>query len=925
MKAPARLIYLAVLFFLVFPMVVGLAAPSLQTSTPEENARLTLARLKPEERVGQLFLVTFKGPEAGPSTQIYDLISNYHIGGVILSAANDNFISPDQTLPVALSLNRQLQIAKYNASNQEQVDKNTNETYRPTFIPLFIGISQEGDGYPYDQILSGVTPLPSQMAIGATWKPSLAQQVGSVLGSELSDLGFNLLLGPSLDVLEAPQAEGADDLGVRTFGGDPYWVGEMGKAFITGVHQGSNGAIAVVSKHFPGYGSSDRLPEEEVATVRKSLEQLKQIELAPFFTVTGNAPTSEATSDALLTSHIRYQGLQGNIRSTTRPVSLDPQAFSQLMGLDPFANWRTKGGVMVSDDLGGQAIRRFYQTSGSSFIARYVARDALQAGNDMLFISDFSSEEDSDSYHGLLRTLDFFTQKYREDTVFAQRVDDAVLRILTLKYRIYKNIFSLSQSLPSPDIPGSMGRSGQVSIDVAQQAATLIYPPQNDLNSQIPDPPGRNDHIVFITDNRYSTQCSKCPLEPVLPVNALEQVVIRLYSPQAGGQVLPGNLISYSFQDLQALLNTGSGILQIENDLKNANWIVFAMLNPDPSNPSSMALRNFLDQRPDLTLQKRVVVFAFNAPYYLDATNISKLSAYYALYSKTPRAIDVAARLLLQEIRPTGSLPVTVQGIGYDLNAETFPDPNQNIPLLLDIPEATPLIATGTPEAQPITQYKVGDTIPIRTGVILDHNEHPVPDNTIVRFMITHGEGGLPQTIEAQTSQGIAHATLRVDTAGILQIRAESEPAKQSALLTFNILTVTGQAVLPTETLNPTTTTTPSPVPTITATPTEVIITPLPIRRMNIGDWFLSLVFTFGASLLTYWIANLTGQVRWGLRAGLLVFIGGLLAYMYLALGMPGSESLVQSSGTLGILGITLIGAGLGWGAALGWRELRKA
>ncbi len=79
-----------------------------------------------------------------------------------------------------------------------------------------------------------------------------------------------------------------DDLGVRTFGGDPFWVGEMGKAFIAGLHQGSEGRMVVISKHFPGRGGSDRPADEEVATVRKSLEQLKQIELAPFFSVTTN-------------------------------------------------------------------------------------------------------------------------------------------------------------------------------------------------------------------------------------------------------------------------------------------------------------------------------------------------------------------------------------------------------------------------------------------------------------------------------------------------------------------------------------------------------------------------------------------------------------------------------------------------------------
>ena len=45
-----------------------------------------LANLTPEERVGQLFLVTFQGSTFDENSQIYDLIANHHVGGVILLA-----------------------------------------------------------------------------------------------------------------------------------------------------------------------------------------------------------------------------------------------------------------------------------------------------------------------------------------------------------------------------------------------------------------------------------------------------------------------------------------------------------------------------------------------------------------------------------------------------------------------------------------------------------------------------------------------------------------------------------------------------------------------------------------------------------------------------------------------------------------------
>ncbi len=925
MKFFYRLFSLILLVFLTIPMMASSAAPNLQQNTPEQNAKALLDTLRPEERVGQLFLMTFNGPEAGPSTAIYNLIVNYHIGGVILTSADDNFISADQTLPVALNLNRQLQIAEYQASQQLITTTVDTTPFNPAYIPLLIGISQEGDGYPYDQILSGLTPLPSEMAIGATWKPQLAEDVGNVLGKELSTLGFNLLLGPSLDVLDPHVSEGGGDLGIRTYGGDPFWVGLMGKAFITGVHEGSQGQMAVVATHFPGYGSSDRLPEEEVATIRKSLEELKQIDLDPFFAVTGNAPDDLSRADALLTSHIRIQGFQENIRRTTKPVTFDHDAFSQLMSLPELNTWRDSNGVMISDDLGGTPVRKFYESTGQQFIGRYVARDAFLAGNDLLYIGDFSTPDESAPYANVSNTLDFFTQKYREDTAFAQRVDESVLRILTMKFRLYQNNFSLGNVLPTSEIPGFIGKSGQVSFEVEKQAATLLSPSNSDLAAVLPDPPARYEKIVFITDSRMQRQCSKCPLQASMTAEALQQAVIRLYSPQAGGQIQPNDLTSYSFDDLEKMLTTTPGTLQIENDIKQARWLVFSMVNINSNAPTSEAIKQFLANRPDLLQDKHIIAFAFNAPYFLDATDISKLTAYYALYSKTPKAIEVAARLLAQEAIPSGALPVSVQGIGYDLNKALFPAPDQVIPLMTDLPTQTTNQSTATPQPTQDLNYTIGDTIPVRTGVILDTNGNPVPDKTIARFIITHGENSqAPQMIETQTVQGIARTSFKLDSPGIYRVRVESEPAKSSTELLFDVeaLNIQGTPVTPTPSPSPTSTSSPTPTLEPTITPT---LTPVAKNdHTDMTDWIIVLLVASAIGGVTYYLAIVAGQIRWGVRGGFLALIGSLLAYAYLALGMPGSISIIQDGGILGIIGITLLGAGLGWGTALGWRGIKK-
>jgi beta-N-acetylhexosaminidase len=916
---------LVLVIFWLFSLVASSFIPSQASSnlaplSPQEQAQTLLEAMTPQEKVGQLFMVTFNGTDVSQDSQIYDLIVNHHVGGVVLLASQDNFTNGDQSLQDIQNLTRQLQTDSWTASQQTQTDPNTGQQFTPNYVPLLIATAQEGDGYPYDQILSGVTPLPNEMALGATWNPDLAYQVGDVLGKELADLGINLLIGPSLDVLESPHNEGSTDLGTRTFSGDPYWVGKMGQEYISGVHSGSSGKVAVAATHFPGFGASDRLPEQEVATVRKSLDELKSFDLQPFFDVTGNTTSTLETTDALLVSNIRYQGFQGNIRLTTRPLSFDPQALGQLMALPQLDTWRQNGGVTISDNLGSQAIRRYYDLTSQSFdMPRRVALNAFQAGNDLLYVADFSSG-DLDSYTSAVRTLDNFAQKYRDDTFFAQRVDASVLRILTLKLKLYSS-FDIDRVLASPGDLGNVGTSSQITLDVAKQAATLISPSAAELDVTVPDPPNLNDYIVFITDTSSGQQCSTCKPYPLLDLYSLQNVVLRRYGPSGGGQVLPSHLSSYSIKDLNDLLKAGKGDTQIEKDLRRANWIVFAMLDNSGDTPSFKVLNDFLAGRFDLFQQKRLIVFAFNAPYYLDATNISKLSAYYGLYSKTPQFVDVAAYLLFQELRPAGALPISVMGV-YDLNNALFPDPNQDITLQLDTGSSTSDQGTSTPLPPQPGEFHLGDVISVRTGIILDHNGHPVPDGTPVDFVINIGGETTSPRQQEVTTNGIAHTTFQVATPGTIEIYAQTETARSNSLR-FDIPLPSGQEATLTATPTPTETPTQTPTPTVTPTPGETAIQP-PKPRLNLSDWMVALLITSGIAFVAYRLLAQIGQVRWGVRGAFLALIGGLASYSYLAMQMPGSKTLLEGSISRGVFVATLAGTVLGLLATWVWRSLSR-
>ncbi len=888
-----------------------------QAPTPPPTVVQQFERMTPEERVGQLFLVTFKGTDAGEKSQIYDLIANHYVGGVVLLASNDNFQAAPNTVQGTYDLASALQQIEWDSATTQGIDPETLHPLSHPYVPLFVAMAQDGDGPPGDQIFNGLTALPSEMSIGATWSPDLAEKVGEAMGHELAAMGINMYFGPSLDVLENPNAAPGSDLGADVFGGDPYWVGVLGSAYIDGLHAGSGDRLLVVPKHFPGRGSADRASEDEVATVRKSLDELKQIELAPFFAVTGKSPSAGAAADGLLVSHIRYQGFQGNIRATTKPVSFDEQALTSILSLPDFASWRQGGGVMVSDNLGSNAVREVY-ASGTDFPARTVARDAFVAGNDLLYLGNIVSSDAADNYSTVLEILSFFAQKYQEDPAFTQRVDAAVMRILTLKARLFGQ-FDIGNVRPAAEELQSLATEQPVTFDVASQAATLLSPDAQDLATVLQTPPKGRDRLVFLTDTSQVQQCSTCPPQAGLAVDALQQAIVKLYGPASGNQTSSFRLSSFSFTDVADLL-AGKPPPYLQENLNFADWVVIS--TTDNSSGQAELISNFLAEKQDLLRDKRVILFAFGPPYYFDATDISRLTAYYGLYSKLAPFVEVAARLLFKELTPAGASPVSVAGLGYDLISITAPDPNQIISLVLDLPSLPEATNEPTPAATPVPLFKIGDTIAIRTGIIKDHNGQPVPDGTVVRFSmnLTGEGGGILQQADATTSGGIARVAFGLDKPGLLQIRATSDPAQVSEVLQLDVSSG-GQPAAVTVIVPQLTPPAQSPAGQTPQPAEDEFVSAQGGLRFT--AWLLSMLLLLLGSVIVFFAGERLVGAHWGTRWALCSLAGGLLAYNYLSLGLPGSADFVLANGIGGIVLIVI--AGLLLGCVAGWLWLGQS
>ncbi|MCC7353646.1 MAG: glycoside hydrolase family 3 protein [Anaerolineae bacterium] len=964
------------LFLLVTLLVALFPAPAVAQRANDPITQL-MAQMTPAEKVGQLFLVTYVGNDVGPNSDIARLIRDYRVGSVVLLPGNGNFRNAGNTpLEIARLTNTLQNIALGQTPAPTGTLTTTltpaplaspavTQTATPAItrtipIPLLIGIDHEGDGFPYTRLISGFTPLPSNMALGAVWSEERAEAVGALVGQELSAVGINFLLGPSLDVLDTPRPTLKGDLGVRSFGGDPFWVGRLGQAYISGIHSGSKGRVTAIAKHFPGQGGSDRRPDEEVATVQKSLEQLRQVELAPFAAAaqgSPNDPKTPAVADGFMTSHIRYRGFQGT-SDKTPPISLAPQ-LQDVLALSMFAPWRAAGGILVTDALGASGVKRVYDPQLQRFPARQIAQDAFLAGNDLLFLSQFSlSGTWEEQLANVQATIQFFQEKYQSDKTFQAQVNQSVERILRLKRRLYPRFDSATVLVQTEDVKARVGQGGTLVAQVAKEAITLLYPGRQELADRLPTAPLEDENILIITDARTERECRDCsPFSYVHPT-ALAEIMLNLYGPRASGQVNPEQLKSLTFSELKAYLagvtttvpitetavtatptaiqtpteiTATNAVSDVASLIQRARWIIFAMLDVNTdSYPESDAVKQFLRQRTDALRDKKVVVLALNAPYYLDTTEVSKLTAYFGVYSKAQPFLEAAIRVLFREFSPSGTPPVSVAGIGYDLITAIEPNPAQIIQVGLK--EAGQPV-TGTPAPRVV---KTGDTLQLIAGPVLDRNGHIVPDGThaIFRFSYPAELLELPRK-EVTTKDGYAETSVTLQRTGELRVTASSGGALQSVTL---VITIQGDqpgtvlTVVPTPTPTPTFTPTPTPTPTATAsptatatptltptllpTPTPTPVPPPPLPRVDGRAFAVALVTTLLVSVALFMaqmsVVNLTQRIPlllWGV-------IAALSAYILYSVGwLPGATELQRGIGPWGAGLVALLGGLLPLGA----------
>ena len=367
------------------------AVPSSASTTMHEPPARTAAsidglldRMSLDEKVGQLFVVSFAGTSATSVTEdnakaniqalgartAVEAVRRYHVGGVIYFAGNIR--SPQQIAAVSGALQRQA-------------------TTSGAGIPLSISTDQEG-GTVW-RLGAPASMSPGNMAVGATGSVDNAYRAGEIMAKEMRSLGINWNLAPVADVNTLPdnQVDGA-----RSFGDDPARVPAFVRSAVLGQKAGG---VASTVKHFPGLGSSRNNSDVAIARSNQSAAQFRSRDFPAF------EAGIDAGVEAVLTAHLVAPKLVGSKRPTSLSYKVVTQILRGELGFQ---------GAVITDSLQAAAL--------SAIPPRRVVVEAIKAGNDMLLMPV-----------NLPEAISAIRDAVRDGTISEQRLNASVRRILEMK------------------------------------------------------------------------------------------------------------------------------------------------------------------------------------------------------------------------------------------------------------------------------------------------------------------------------------------------------------------------------------------------------------------------------------------------------------------------------------------------------------
>jgi len=463
----------------------------------------------------------------------------------------------------------------------------------------------------------------------------------------------------------------------------------------------------------------------------------------------------------------------------------------------------------------------------------------------------------------------------------------------------------------------------------------VLYPDTSANTESVGVVPQAGDRILIVTESRVLRECETCGPEIAVGSEDLAAIINRLYGPPGTGQLSADQVVSLSFADVAQLLATEAAAqsgdptatptpsilptptpailptpVQTQDSnavggappdrltrtrllLDQADWILFVMLDVDSTTyPNSDVVKRFLRLRGAQLAAKRIIVLALHAPYFLDATEISKLNGYYGVYGKTQPFLESAVRALFRAYTPSGAPPVSVPGTRYGTLAERLrPDPERPIDLLVLGPDGA-VLAGDDEEAASLPTVEAGAMVRIQAGPVYDLNGKTVRNGTVVEVALVYEDDPTAQIVErVPTQNGVARRDVTVNRGGTVHVTATTGGAVSTEEIAFGVQTspVAGAAPM-TQTAPATQTAAITPTLAVGAPPTE------PEDSINLVSFLIALMaMAMALSLL------LVMQVRVVPRRTLVHSLlwavnSGLAAYIAYGLGLLPGGAWLQAS-----------------------------
>lgn len=258
-------------------------------------------------------------------------------------------------------------------------------------IPILIG-----EECSHGHMAIGGTVFPVPLSIGSTWNVDLYREMCQAVARETRSQGGVATYSPVLDVVRDPRWGRTEEC----FGEDPYLISELGVASVEGL-QGErlDGADSVVAtlKHFAGYGSSEG--GRNAGPVHMGYRELLEVDLLPF------RKAVEAGAESIMPAYNEIDGV---------PCTVNSELLEDLLRKE----WGFKG--MVITDCG--AIDMLASGHDTAEDGMDAAIQAIRAGIDMEMSGEMFGKH--------------LFEAVRLGKLETEVIDQAVLRVLTLKFRL---------------------------------------------------------------------------------------------------------------------------------------------------------------------------------------------------------------------------------------------------------------------------------------------------------------------------------------------------------------------------------------------------------------------------------------------------------------------------------------------------------